>query len=208
MKTVPVIAFSILVYMASTGFHGCNSGGSTYFFIFLFGAFGTPLHIHDGLTEPYGITVGENGAIATTDGRPPAEWIMRSSGTSQDLNFVKVFDSEDSSVAFTVGNAGTVLRSSDLGHTWTNLSIPSSSRNLYGFDFTMSYPNQTVDIVVVGDSGLVMQSGIVGGNWTWTDISPPTGTRFTSIGIITVNLYVVVGEGGRIYRTSDGGGSW
>jgi photosystem II stability/assembly factor-like uncharacterized protein len=124
------------------------------------------------------------------------------------LNYVKAFNNPDSTIAFAVGNSGTALRSSDRGHTWVNRSVPSSTKDFYGFDFIEYFPNVGVHIVVVGDSGTVMKSTSSGGNWTWLARNAPTTRRLKSVGVITSDIIVVVGERGTIYRTSNGGTTW
>ena len=189
MKKVFYIILASVVSISTTGFKGCNSDGGSQFYKFLVVAFGGSVLL-DGPTQPYGITVGDSGRILTSDGRPPAPWTDRQSGTTQRLNYVKVDDGQDSSIAFAVGNTGTVLRSSDRGYTWADRSIVSTTRNLYGCEFIETLGH----IVVVGDSGLVMKSTNVGGNWTWLDISPQTSTTFKSIGLVTFDIYIAVGE--------------
>jgi photosystem II stability/assembly factor-like uncharacterized protein len=101
-----------------------------------------------------------------------------------------------------------VLRSSDKGHTWADRSVPSSTKDFYGFDFIEYFPNVGVHIVVVGDSGTVMKSTSSGGSWTWLARNAPTTRRLRSVGVITSDIIIVVGERGTIYRTSNGGTTW
>jgi len=203
MKKVFYLILASVVSISTTGFRGCNVEGSLQFYNIIGVAFGYSLQL-DGPTQPYGITVGDSGRILTSDGRPPAPWTERPSGTTQQLNYVKVADSQDSSIAFAVGNTGTVLRSSDRGYTWSSQSIPSTTRNLYGFD----YYGTSGNIVVAGDSGLIMKSTNVGGNWTWLDISPQTGITFKSIVFVAIDIYIAAGEQGKIYRTDNAGATW
>ena len=139
MKKIIYLFLAILIFATSSGFKGCNVTQGEYginliyFIFFILGAPG------DG-AESHGIAVGENGKIYTSVGRPPAPWVERPSGTTQNLNGIKAGSSsltpdmgvDDSSVAYTVGNNGTVLRSTDRGHTWVNRSIPNETIDLYG----------------------------------------------------------------------------
>jgi len=194
-----------------TGFAGCDSSGGTQvlyaMIMMIVGPFtqGSP----DGHGfQDYGISVGKNGVILIRDGGPTEPWVMVQSGTTVDLNYVKMHDSPDSSVAFAVGDSGTVLRSDDWGHTWSDRSIPSRNDNLYGLDFISYFSEAAVHLVVVGDSGLVFKSTNMGGNWTWVDISVPTFRRFNSVGAVNADFIIAVGEDGIMERTTNGGTSW
>ncbi len=152
----------------------------------------------------YGISVGENGSIYTQEIGPGYPWIERTSPTSENLNYVKMF--YDSTVAISVGNNGTVIRSRDEGHSWQDLSIPSVTNNLYGLDF-LDY-QVGLFVVVCGDNGSVYSSTDSGGNWTWQQLNTPTTTNLKSIGAITTDIFIAVGKSGTIIRTSDSGQTW
>ena len=160
----------------------------------------------------YGIVVGDSGAVATSDGRPPVPWIERVSGTTQGLNFVKIYNHPDSTIAFAVGNNATVLRSVDKGHTWVNRNIPSESSNLYGLDFLPGFapnsPAGEVNVVVCGNSGKVWKSAYTVSGWSWINLSISTTKKFNSVAAVNSQLFAVVGDSGIIYRTLNGGTNW
>ena len=160
-------------------------------------------------SEVYGISVGENGKIMTRTGRAPAVWFERESGTTQNLNFVKTYGYPDYSIACTVGDSGTVLYSRDKGQTWENLTILSLAQNLYGFNFIgYDYNINKALVIVCGEGGAVYRSYISTDTlWTWKQINTPTAQRLNSVAA-WLGLYLVVGDNGTIFRSTDSGENW
>lgn len=213
LKTMKKIFYLILLiplYIIITGQLGCNTIYERYdkinSFYYLY-----ETNLTDGQQINWGVAAGDSGKIITTDGRPPAPWVSRVSGTNQDLNACKVYNHPDSVIAFVVGDNATVLRSGDKGHTWVNRSIPSVSTNLYGLDFLPGFapnsPTGEVNVVVCGNSGKVWKSTYSGG-FSWLNISPGTTKKLNSVAAVNSQLFAVVGDSGIIYRTLDGGATW
>jgi photosystem II stability/assembly factor-like uncharacterized protein len=157
--------------------------------------------------ELYNIAVGKQGAIYTGEGRSPSFWVERPSGTTQNLNFVRVYNNPDSLITYAVGDGGTVLLSRDKGLTWVDRSIPSLTANLYGIDIFNNFTDG-INVVVCGDGGVVYKSTNSGGNLTWVQVNTPTTERLNTIGAIGSDLYITAGENGTIFKTNDGGQTW
>ena len=150
----------------------------------------------DGEVEIYNIAVGKSGEIYTGEGRSPSFWVERSSGTTQNLNFVRVHNNPDSLITYAVGDGGTVLLSRDKGLTWVDRSIPSLTANLYGLDYF--YVSNGVGIVVCGESGIICISTDSGINWT--QHSTITTNKLNSIMAYGGDNFVAVGENGTIIK--------
>ncbi len=189
------------------GFRGCGVLADFILSLFVYHATGEFIPLGDGESELYSIAVGKGGVIYTRDGRPPASWVETQSGTSQNLNFVRVYKNTDSLIAYAVGDGGTVLLSRDKGLTWEDRSIPSLSTNLYGVDF-LYFASSSTNVVVCGDSGVVYKLNDSGGTLNWQQINTPTTERLNTIGAITSELYITAGENGKIFKTNNAGQSW
>jgi len=88
-----------------------------------------------------------------------AQWSPVDSGTTSNLRGVYLFDS---GVGYAVGDAGTILKTTDAGMTWSALTS-GTSRTLYDVFFF----NET-EGVAVGDSGLILRT--IDGGATWSTI--------------------------------------
>lgn len=86
-----------------------------------------------------------------------AQWLPANSGTTKNLNGIRLFDS---GVGFVVGDAGTILKTTDAGATWAPLTsgTTQSLRDLYFFSDNEG--------VAVGDNGLILRTTDGGANWT------------------------------------------
>jgi photosystem II stability/assembly factor-like uncharacterized protein len=149
-------------------------------------------------SEPIGVVVGDSGSIYSTRGRPPSPWIQRTSGTTQRLNFV-AFYPFDTTLVYVVGNGGTILRSTNGGAVWTQVSS-STTRNLRA----VTVPSMTTAFAV-GDSGLILRSTNSGTSW-----SPRTsGTTRNLRCVHAINdIFILAAGEGIIVGSSNGGGSW
>ncbi len=104
------------------------------------------------------------------------------------------------SACVAVGDAGTILASSDGGESW-------SARSSGVGDGLMSVNcADASDCVAVGDGGTVLTSSDGGATWS----SRPSGTDAALNGVSCPRavVCVAVGDGGTILRSDDGGMSW
>ncbi|GIW07148.1 MAG: hypothetical protein KatS3mg060_1953 [Dehalococcoidia bacterium] len=98
-----------------------------------------------------------------------------------------------------VGSGGTVLRSTDLGATWTSVNAGTSA-DLYGVRFIDERTG-----VIAGVGGTIRRTTDGGASW-----STPTGGggNLGFIWFATNQVGYIGGDGGTILKTTDGGASW
>ncbi len=102
-------------------------------------------------------------------------------------------------VGIAVGDAGTIIRTTDGGTSWTAQS--SGTRNhLYGVSIIGATGT------TVGQSGTILRTTNSGAKWT----SQNSGTTKNLRGVFfrDANTGTVVGDGGTLLRTADGGATW
>src|SRR4030095_8340903 len=77
------------------------------------------------------------------------QWIAVDSGTTNNLNGAYLLDS---GIGFVVGDAGTILKSTDAGATWEPLTsgITNALHDVYFFDATQG--------VAVGERGRILRT--------------------------------------------------
>jgi photosystem II stability/assembly factor-like uncharacterized protein len=118
----------------------------------------------------------------------------------------------DSNTAFAVGLGGTILRTTDGGLTWTELSSGTVA-NLYAVAFTDAHTG-----TVVGSSGTILRT--TDGGATWVSQWPAAYYQFNGVFFLDANTGWAVGgnytvqasppasNSGRILHTTDRGASW
>jgi photosystem II stability/assembly factor-like uncharacterized protein len=203
-----VIVYLSLILTLS-GFRSCYHGdnSTSHFWTCLDQK---PLNGQDNPIENFAIVVGENGSVATSDGRPPSPWIERQSGVTQNLKSIAGVRIPDSTIAYVVGDLGVILRSTNRGVNWVVIRTPNQSQpNLNGICVVPPPgPPGYTNFIAVGNSGTVIKSSNSGGNWSWLNVSINTTKNLNSVACISGGVFVVVGDSGAIYRTLDGGVTW
>ncbi len=146
----------------------------------------------------FGIVVGPNGTINVTRGSDTIIYTPRNSGTTQNLNGLKIQPTTFQPLVIAVGNGGAVTRSTDLGETW-GLSTQVTTSNLNAVDISSGVQH------CAGDNGVLMISYNMGANWTLQT----SGTTRNLKGIgMNGGFVVAVGERGTILRTTNSGQNW
>lgn len=157
------------------------------------------------------MAVGTTGSFfKSTNGG--STWARQSLNTNQTLNRVAV--SQNGKIWIVVGGGGVARRSIDTGRTWQNITIhPSGGGNndVYFLD--------TANVLAVSDNvnGELSMYNSTNGGATWNRFSnsnlPNSNNNsgpLLAISFKNRNLGFVSGAGdrARMYRTTDGGGSW
>jgi photosystem II stability/assembly factor-like uncharacterized protein len=114
-------------------------------------------------------------------------------------NFLNGVASPTRSEQIAVGNAGTLLRTSDTGANWA--VVPSgTTRDLRGVAFSTTTTGTTV-----GDAGTILRTTDVGRSWS--PVSSGTSQDLYRVAF-SATVGLAVGTGGTVLRSSDAGASW
>ncbi len=149
-------------------------------------------HMIDSLTIHVVGNAGTNYAV-TTDGG--ATWNSRSISAANLIGL----DFLNADTAVAVGSSGTVLLTTDGGKTW-NARPAGTSFNLNDVDIV-----SPTFAVAVGQAGRF--SYTTGDLQNWTAKIVTTGT-FHSVAFRDEQTGMMVGDGGKIMKTTDGGATW
>ncbi len=107
----------------------------------------------------------------------------------------------DNLLGLAVGTGGIILRTTDVGLTWTTILIENTNQ----YNDVHFLNEQTV--FVVGTLGRVYRSQ--NGGLNWTRITPGTSASLFSIVFITPDVgYITTSTFGTNLKTTNGGLSW
>src|SRR5690242_15030268 len=122
-------------------------------------------------------------------------WTVQTSPTAVSLNGVA---SSDANTWIVVGDAGTIIRSTDGGFNWSVVTSPVADQlHAVAFRDTLG--------LAVGVGGRVLRSTDRGAHWT--EIARPT-TKILFAAAISDSFAVLTGEEGRIFVSTDQGVTW
>lgn len=128
------------------------------------------------------------------------EWVNPSPSGNR-LNGIFFIDSE---YGWAVGSGGTILKTTDGGVEWKDISSWYSS-DLYKVQFL----NRKVGWIVGGETynGVVLKT--TDGGETWVDLNPvtPYSNGFTKLKFFSENFGYISGFNG-VYKTTNGGDTW
>jgi photosystem II stability/assembly factor-like uncharacterized protein len=124
------------------------------------------------------------------------QWSAANSGTTNNLNGGYLLDS---GVGFVVGDAGTILKTTDAGMTWSPLTSGTTNAlyDVYFFDATQG--------VAVGEQGLILRTTDGGGGWQ--DVTSGVKDALRSVSFSGVNG-ICGGDSQDILFSTDAGASW
>lgn len=124
------------------------------------------------------------------------QWTAANSGTTNNLNGVYLLDS---GVGLVVGDAGTILRTTDAGMTWSPLTSGTTNalHDLYFFDATQG--------VAVGEQGLILRT--TDGGAGWQGVTSGVKDTLRSVSFSGVNG-ISGGDSQTILYSTDAGASW
>jgi hypothetical protein len=150
------------------------------------------------------VAVGDGGASVYSQNG--INWAVGNPFNSNSLanpsNYALRSITQVSGAFFAVGDAGTILSSTD-GITWTSHTATSNTtNNLRGVTHGAIF-------VAVGDNGTIVTS-VDGNTWTVRAPTTPVGNlkQVTSFGSAYGSIYVAVGDAGTIVTSIDGGVTW
>jgi photosystem II stability/assembly factor-like uncharacterized protein len=124
------------------------------------------------------------------------QWSAADSGTTNNLNAVYLLDS---GIAFVVGDAGTILKSTDAGATWAPLTSGTTNalHDVYFFDATQG--------VAVGELGLILRT--TDGGAGWQGVTSGVEDTLRSVSFSGVNG-ISGGDSQTILYSTDASASW
>lgn len=124
-------------------------------------------------------------------------WTPQASGTNQSLNDVSCLTSADVVV---VGDAGTILKTTDGGASWSprNAGISQSLHRVQFLDGVHGF--------VVGDDGTLLKTG--DGGESWSAVNSGTTEDLYGLFVLNESVWYVSGSNGTIRKTEDGGASF
>ena len=124
------------------------------------------------------------------------QWFPVDSGTTNNLNGAYLLDS---GTGFVVGDAGTILKTTDAGATWAPLTS-GTARILY--DVYLFNPDEGV---AVGERGLILRT--TDGGATWQRVTSGVQDSLRSVSFSGVNG-ISGGDSQTILYSADSGASW
>src|SRR5205814_306770 len=124
------------------------------------------------------------------------QWSATNSGTTNHLNGAYLLDS---GVGFVVGDAGTIVKTTDAGMTWSPLTSGTTNalHDVYFFDATQG--------VAVGEQGLILRTTDGGTGWQGVTSGVKDGLRAVSFSGVNG---ISAGDSQDILYSSDSGSSW
>jgi photosystem II stability/assembly factor-like uncharacterized protein len=124
------------------------------------------------------------------------QWSAADSGTTNNLNGAYLLDS---GIAFVVGDAGTILKSTDAGVTWALLQSGTTNilHEVYFFDGNQG--------VVVGDQGLILRT--TDGGEMWQSVASGVEDALRSV-FFSGPTGICGGDSQTILYSTDSGASW
>src|SRR2546423_3674030 len=124
------------------------------------------------------------------------QWSVAKSGTTNNLNGIYLLDS---GIGFAVGDAGTILKTTDAGMTWSLLTSGTTNtlNDVYFFDATQG--------VAVGDTGVILRT--TDGGAGWQSIVSGVKDALRSVSFSGANG-ISGGDSQTILYSTDSGASW
>ena len=157
------------------------------------------------------IAVGQMGAVLVEDS--PGTWKKYESGLEHRLLTVSV---NSAGLAFAAGEFGTVIKSTDGGHTWA-ASPPDwasmADKDTFGTGeptIYAAYVSEAGEVTIAGEFGVIMRSSDAGQTWHAVRAIQSKAPTIFAMQIVPKgegNSYAV-GQTGELLASADGGNTW
>jgi photosystem II stability/assembly factor-like uncharacterized protein len=164
---------------------------------------GTSANLYGIDHSPFMYAVGDNGTIlfSTSFG---GSLVQHASGTTRNLKAVTK-SVTNVQIAVVVGEKGTILRTSNTGFNWSNVSIPDTTFDFLAMSQKGIYFSGDV-FVAAGTGGRIYKSTDLG--LTWQQKTSGTTSTLRSIYFHSPDSGVAVGDNGTVRLTTNGGETW
>jgi photosystem II stability/assembly factor-like uncharacterized protein len=142
--------------------------------------------------------VGDNGVIFSLyDDGGTIEVTPQTSNTTEDLRSIT---SNINNCPWIAGDNGTVLRTTDMGVTWTEQNV------IYSYDLYSLHNVECTRAWAVGLDGFIMHTSDWGISWHYQ--ATPTNSHLLSVEIGTFDFIRAVGNSGTMLLSTDLGETW
>lgn len=161
------------------------------------------LYAIDFMNDSAGIALGDLGRIVYTKNRG-FEWQVKELGTNIYLSSLCYLAPSLSSIIGIQENRSILLKSTSFFESWDQIEM--SEYKLYSI---CSIGNES--LCAVGINGTITLSENLGESWSQTStnmVSASNWQTFRSVDFSDTNLGMIVGEKGRIIKTTDSGNNW
>jgi len=155
------------------------------------------------IDESIGWVAGFAGTIIkTTNGGNI--WFSQSTGTDSHLFDIDFIDEYNGIAVGFSGSTGAIIQTKDGGETWSQFLFDYSY--LYGCSFISEENIIAVGYDIGYSTGLIIYT--TNGGETWNKFSIGPYKKWFSVCTSELSYITVVGSGGSILRTTDGGTNW
>ena len=103
-------------------------------------------------------------------------------------------------IAYAVGDYGTILKTTNAGVAWIP-QVSGTSNRLIDVSFT-----DVNNVTIVSRSGIVLST--TNGGSTWNSQASGISGNLNGVSIVDANNIIAVGDHGKIFKTNDGGITW
>jgi photosystem II stability/assembly factor-like uncharacterized protein len=151
-------------------------------------------------------TIPYNGSVQlNASALQKAKWETLNAGTTSNLNST-FFTSAN--VGYAAGAAGTILKTTDGGNTWSALTTGATA-----IFYSIAFGNEQIGCAAPSTAGYIYRTTDAGS--TWTQISISAGVIIRSISFVSQNTVYMVGYissgssyTGVVLKSTDGGATW
>lgn len=193
-RTFTAVAYDTLSQpVAGAGFTWSSGNPS----VFSVTATGRVTGVGDGVAWVYAETVGRRDS-ASVRVFPDSGWIVQTSNTSRNLN--AVFFQPNGREGWAVGDAGTIVHTTDAGVTWRT-QVSKTTSNLNGVFF--ADPDTGF---AVGNFGTILQTNNRGTSWSRLVVT--FGENLNAVQFADRDTGYAVGSAGAVVSTVNGGRQW
>jgi len=127
-----------------------------------------------------------------------AQWIAQNSGTNENLYDIEFLNNR---IGWAVGDAGVVIKTTDGGTNWLNVTNPSGQ---YGGLLWSVWPVDSEVVYIVAGYDFIMKTNNGGANWNILSGRPGSITAFISVYFLNRDTGWFLGTN-KVFRTYDGG---